>query len=111
MRLIARMPDKRQVGFLVDTLRNGGFDRKDMIISDMGDTDERLLKNPEEVADEIAFIKTERDGLWETGSFAEGIKGLEGKTGILVAVNTPKHESDRVRAMMEQSGAVDIIQD
>ncbi|GBF32030.1 hypothetical protein DCCM_0221 [Desulfocucumis palustris] len=111
MRLIARMSDKRQVGFLVDTLRKGGFDRKDMIISHLGDTDERLLKDPEEVADEISFIKTERDGLWETGSFAQGIKELKGKTGILVAVNTPKLDADRVRAMMEQSGAADIIQD
>lgn len=111
MRLVARMPDKRQVGFLVDTLRNGGFDRKDMIISDMADVDERLLKNPEEVADEISFIKTERDGLWETGAYANGIEGLKSRKGILVAVKTPKHEADRVRAMMEQSGAVEIIQD
>lgn len=112
MRLIARMPDTRQVGFLVDTLRNGGFDRKDMIISDLAKTDDARRRNPEEVADEIAFIKTEREGLWEAGAFADGIKGLDpGKKGILVAVETPKHEADRVRSMMEQSGAIEIIQD
>ncbi len=112
MRLIARMPDTRQVGFLVDTLRNGGFDRKDMIISDLADAEEQRLDDPEEVADELAFVKTERDGLWETGAFTDGIDGLNpGKSGIIVAVKTPKHEADRVRAMMEQSGAVEIIQD
>lgn len=112
MRIIARLPDTRQVGFLVDTLRNGGFDRKDMIISDLADVKGQRLDDPEEVADEIAFIKTEREGLWETGAFADGIKGLNpGKRGIIVAVETPKHEADRVRAMMEQSGAIEIIQD
>lgn len=112
MRLIARLPDKRQVGFLIDTLRNGGFDRKDMIVSDLADAEGQRHDDPEEVADEIAFIKSERDGLWETGAFADGIKGLDpGKSGIIVAVKTPKHEADRVRAMMEQSGAVEIIQD
>ena len=112
MRLIARMPDTRQVGFLVDTLRNGGFDRKDMIISDLADAEDQRRDDPEEIADELAFIKTERDGLWEAGAFVDGIKGLEpGKRGIIVAVEIPKHEADRVRAMMEQSGAVEIIQD
>jgi hypothetical protein len=64
-----------------------------------------------EIADEIAFMKTERDGLWETGAFSGGVKGLDGDTGIIVAVKTPKHDADRVRALMEQSGAIEIIQD
>ncbi|SFR17406.1 hypothetical protein [Desulfoscipio geothermicus] len=112
MRLIARLPNKDQVGFLVDSLRNAGFDRKDMIISDLGKAEKQRRDDPEEVADELAFVKTEREGLWETGAYADGIKGLEpGKRGIIVAVKTPKHESDRVRAIMEQSGAAEIIQD
>lgn len=112
MRLIARMPDAKQVGFLVDTLRNAGFDRKDMIISDLAGADDERRRNPVEAADELAFIKTEREGLWEAGAFADGIEGLDpGKRGILVAVKTPKHEADRVRAMMKQSGAAEIIQD
>ncbi|MCL6634583.1 MAG: hypothetical protein K6T29_02285 [Peptococcaceae bacterium] len=112
MRMIARMPDTRQVGFLVDTLRNGGFDRKDMVISDLADAEDRRRDDPEEMADELAFIKTERDGLWEAGAFTDGIKGLNpGKKGIVVAVEIPRREAGRVRAMMEQSGAVEIIQD
>lgn len=112
MRLIARMEDQQQVGFLVDSLRNAGFDRKDMIISDLAEAAEQRGDDPGEVAGEVAFVKTERDGLWEAGAFADGIEGLDpGKRGIIVAVKTPKHEADRVRAIMEQSGAVEIIQD
>lgn len=110
MRIIGRLPDKTQVGFLVDSLKKSGFDRKDMILSDMQDAAGQHAV-PEELADEIAFVKTERDGLWEAGTFADGVKGLEGDTGIIVAVKTPKHDADRVRAIMEQSGATKIIQD
>lgn len=110
MRIIGRLPDKTQVGFVVDALKNIGFDRKDMIVSDLMDASGQRAV-PEELAEDITFIKTERDGLWETGAFADGVKGLEGNTGIIVAVKTPKHDADMVRAIMKQSGAIQIIQD
>lgn len=109
MRIIARFPDERQVGALVDSLKNAGFDRKDMIISDLADT--QVFNTVEEASQEISFIKTERNGLDELESFASGIKGLEGREGIIVAVKTPKHESTIVRSIMEQSGAAEIVQD
>ena len=109
MRLVAVLPDQRQAGFLVDSLRNGGFDRKDMIISNIGE--EQTWRSPEQAADEVSFTQTEREGLWEIGTFAEGVVGLKSKQGIIVAVEAPKHDFDRIRAMMEQSGAVEIIQD
>ncbi|MFZ5986238.1 MAG: hypothetical protein ACOYWZ_03810 [Bacillota bacterium] len=110
MRLIARLPDERQVGALVDSLRNSGFDRKDMIVSDMAK--EQKFNSVEEATDAgVSLIKTERDGLGELETFAEGIKGLKGDEGIIVAVKTPKHDAQRVREIMEQSGAVEIIQD
>mgnify|MGYP005852471169 CR=1 FL=1 len=109
MRLIARFPNKEQVGFLVDSLRNGGFDRKDMIISDLAE--EQEFKNIDDAAHEIPLVKTELESLSKAGSFGDSIKGLKGKEGIIVAVELPKHESTRVREMMEQSGAVEIIQD
>ncbi|MCL6478400.1 MAG: hypothetical protein K6T65_08280 [Peptococcaceae bacterium] len=111
MRIIALMPDEDQVGFLVDSLRNAGFDRKDIIISDLAKAAEERLRNPEEAADEIAFIKTERDELWETAPFADGIEGLNAARGILVAVECPKKSASRVREIMEQSGAAKIMQD
>ena len=110
MRLVARLPDERQVGALVDSLRNIGFDRGDMIISNLADTQQ--FNSVEEATDAgVSMIKTERDGLGEFGTFAEGVKGLKGDEGILVAVKTPKHEAGKVREIMEQSGAVEIVQD
>lgn len=109
MRLIARLPDTKQASFLVDSLRNGGFDRKDLIVSDLAK--DQNWNSPEQAADEVSFIKTERDGLWEIASYASGIKDLRGNEGILVAVEAPKRDATRIRSMMEQSGAVEIIQD
>lgn len=109
MRLIARLPETKQASFLVDSLRNGGFDRKDLIISDLAK--EQVWNSPEQAADEVAFTKTEREGLWEIGTYASGIKGLEGTKGILVAVEAPKHDAARIMTMMLDSGAIEIIQD
>jgi hypothetical protein len=80
-----------------------------MIISDLAK--EQVWDTVEEAAEEISFIKSERNGLSEIETFASGIKGLKGETGIVVAVKMPKHDSDTVRSIMEQSGAVEIIQD
>lgn len=110
MRLVARFPEQGQVGAFVDSLKNMGFRRDEMIISDMAERQE--FTNAEEATEAgMIFIKTERDGLGELEPFSEGVKGLKGETGILVAVKTPKHEADRVRSVMEQSGAIEIIQD
>ncbi|MGE4283663.1 MAG: hypothetical protein AB7G87_08075 [Clostridia bacterium] len=110
MRLIARLPIEEQVSSLVDSLRNIGFDRGDMIISNLAD--EQSFDSVEQATEAgVSMIKTERNGLNDTGTFAQGIKGLKGKEGIIVAVKTPKHEASKVREIMEQSGAVEIIQD
>lgn len=110
MRLVARMPDQRQVGALVDSLKNMGLDRGDMIISDLAE--EQEFNSVEEATDAgVAMIKTETDSLNDLKPFAEGIKGLRGDEGIIVAVKAPKHKLDTVRSIMEQSGAVEIIQD
>jgi hypothetical protein len=109
MRIVAVFPDQRQVGGFMDSLRNIGFDRKDMIISDF--TKEQKFTSVEDAAKEITFVQTEREGLGELGTFADGIKGLKSAEGIIVAVEMPKHESDKVREIAEQNGATEIIQD
>lgn len=109
MRIIARMPAEDQVGFLVDTLKNIGYDRKDMIISNIAK--EQQWATPLQAAENVTLIKSERDSLNDVSPFAEGIKGLRGKEGILVAVETSKREAAKVRNIMEQSGAAEIIQD
>lgn len=109
MRIIGRFPNEKQVSALVDSLRNIGLDRKDMIISDMAK--EQKFLTVEDAAKDMIFLKSERDGLDDIETFASGIKGLKGDEGIIVAVEIPKHSTNRVREAMEQSGAVEIIQD
>lgn len=109
MRLIARFIDQRDASALIDSLRAAGLDRKDMIVSSF-DKEERF-HNLKATADGVAFIKTEREGLGELGTFAEGITGFEKREGILVAVETSKHDSNRIREIMEQSGADEVVQD
>lgn len=109
MRIIARFPDQHQASALIDSLRNAGFDRQDMIVSDLAK--EQVWATREEAAEEMTFIKSERNGLGEIETFVSGIEGLQGDSGIIVAVKTPKHKSDRVRSLAEQAGAVEIVQD
>jgi len=110
MRLIARMPDRQQASALVDSLRNKGIDRSEMIVSNMAD--EQEFSSVEEATDKgISMIKTERNGLNDVETFTEGIEGLKGETGIIVAVKTSKHDASKIREIMEESGAVEIEQD
>jgi hypothetical protein len=109
LRLIARFPDKEQIGSLVDSLRNVGFDRKDMIISDL--TEKQELDNIRDAAREVPLVKTETDSLSSIAPIGDGIMELRGKEGIMVSIELPKHSTNRVREIMEQSGAVEIIQD
>lgn len=109
MRLVARFPDMHQASAAIDSLRKIGFDRKDMIVSDLKNT--QKYNTSEEAAEEITFLKTERDGLGEFEAFGDGIKNLRGTEGIVVAVKSPRNESDRLLSIMEQSGAVEIVQD
>ena len=109
MRIIGRFPDQRQVGAVVDSLKNIGYDRKDMIISNLGD--DQLWNSIDGASEHMIFVKSETDGLGEIETFGSGIKNLKGKEGILVAVETSKHEGSKIREILEQSGAVEILQD
>lgn len=109
MRLIGRFEDERQASGLIDSLRNVGLDRKDLIVSSLAK--DQKFTSYRDAAEEITFIKTERDSLTDVGTFADGINGLKGKEGVLVAVEVSKHNTNRIREMMEQSGAAEIVQD
>lgn len=110
MRLIAVLPDEKQASALIDSLRNIGFDRKDLIVSSLAD--EQRYHSVEEATEAgVSMIKTERNGLNDMGTFAQGVKGLKSDEGILVAVEMPKNDTSKVREIMEQSGAVEIVQD
>lgn len=110
MRLTARMPDSQQVSFLVDTLRNMGFTRKDMIICNLDDSQR---DSKEEVLLEEILIKTKTESVSIDApeSYAETIPGLTSSEGIIVVVELPKHSVQKVKAVMEKSGALEILHD
>lgn len=110
MRLTARMPDSQQVSFLVDTLRNMGFARKDMIICNL---DDPQRDSKEELLQEEIMIKTKSESINIDApeTYSETIPGLTSSEGILVVVELPKHSVQKVKAVMEKSGALEILQD
>lgn len=109
MRIVGRFPYQQQIGAVVDSLKNMGLDRSDMIISDLAEEtawDRRLNE------DQI-LAETLGDSFWPggTGAFSQGIKGLSGREGIIVSVEIPAHSTSQVREIMEQTGAVEVVQD
>lgn len=104
-RIIGILPNQQQVGALIDSLRAAGFDRKDMIISDLSKSF-RGRRDP----GEMPYLKTEREGLWEMGAYTDFLTDEAGQ-GIVVAVEAPRNEAARIREIMEQNGAAKIIQD
>jgi len=106
MRLIAIMPGPQQVGFLVDSLRNAGFDRKDMVIADMA----AATGADPRAGEELAYIQTERDELWEKEPWARQFLDAYRGTGIAVAVEMSRHNAPEVREIMEKSGALKILE-
>ena len=110
MRLVARMPDSQQISFLVDTLKNMGLSRKDMIIFNSDDP-QRGSKN--EMLEEEVLIqtKTESISIDAPETYIKGIHGLKNREGLIVVVEIPRHSIQKVKAVMEKSGALEIIED
>lgn len=106
-RVIAIMPNQGQVGGLIDSLKNAGFDRKDMIVAGLSKS-----FTDWENAKAVAYLKTERDELWQEGTdtYTDFLADYAGQ-GVAVAVEAPRHELARIREIMEQNGATKIIHD
>ncbi|MBA1334475.1 MAG: hypothetical protein HPY66_2324 [Firmicutes bacterium] len=90
--------------YLFTGRRKIGIPRNQIIVSDLDKTPDRHS------AMDAVYIKTETESISKAGMFA-GTLGLEGESGVVVAVEIPETNSSRVREVMEQSGAVKIIQD
>lgn len=105
MKITGVFPRQEQVGAFIDSLKNIGFDRKDMIISDMGKSLEGS-GDPDNVID----IKTEKEGLGEKGAYTDDFLNTA-EYGILVTLDIPKKEISKVIEIMEEHGATNIIED
>lgn len=106
MRIIAVMPRQDQVGALVDSLENIGFNRKDMIITDMAKSERDLEEDPCDIID----IKTEREGLGEKEHYTDTFS-VRIEYGILVSLEVSEKKAARVVEIMEQNGATEIIKE
>ncbi|ACB86233.1 hypothetical protein [Natranaerobius thermophilus] len=105
MRVVGRFPDRQQASFAIKSLRETGLDRKDMIVSQVN------TKNFNEEEHDVPYLQSEREGLGEMEDFSSGIEGLKGQDGIVVAVEVSKNDRHRIRELMEQSGALEIVED
>lgn len=104
MRVIGILPDEERVGNLIDSLQNAGINREDIIVSDVYKTKKR-----KSVMDKV-FIKTETESISDTTAFTDSLKE-DMDSGIVVAVEMPKHKTSRIREIMEQNGAKTVFQD
>lgn len=109
MRVVGRFENIKQVNSAVDSLRNIGLDRGDMIITDLAREEE--FKSMEDASKEIILTKTERDSLGNYGNYPNTVAGLKGDMGIVVAVEVSKHMGTRVKDILDEQGAVEIIED
>lgn len=107
--IIGRFLEPGQVGGLIDTLKNSGINRRDMIVSSY---DEEKFESMEVEADPQNPVSySDQDDFGELKSFVEGINEFEEHDGIVVSVKCPRHKSQEVKSVMEQSGATEIVVD
>ncbi len=109
--IIGRFLDPGQVGGLVDTLRNSGIQRRDMIISTMDEEKFQSMRNDVKDNRASAVVKTDQDDPGQLEAFVESVNDLSDMhedAGIVVYVKAAKHKAQEVKSVMEQSGAVEI---
>ena len=63
----------------------------------------------EDASRNIILNKTERDSIGNYGKYSNTLKDLEGTEGILVSVEASKHLGTRIKDILKDSGAVEII--
>lgn len=102
MRIVGIFKRENQIGALVDSLKNSGINRNDIIISDKAKTNNR-----HSALDEV-YIKSETDSLAGISTLSDTLPN-EAEEGILVAVEVPKKNTAMVKEIMEQSGASKIL--
>ncbi|MDI6602389.1 MAG: hypothetical protein QME46_11540 [Thermoanaerobacteraceae bacterium] len=106
MRVIGIFSREEQASAAIDSLKNMGFDRKDMIVSDAN----KFFNEDRRDSAMIIDIETEREGLSEKDAFADFIAD-EGEYGIILSVEALKNKNDLIKEVMIQSGARKIIDD
>ena len=97
-----------QVGGVIDTLKNSGIQRRDMIVSSYDE--EKFQSMMDDVKDNHinATFKSDQDDPGQLESFVNGITALTEDSGIVVFVKCARHKAQEVKSVMEQSGAIEV---
>lgn len=94
-RVIGVFPRQEQASAVIDDLKNKGFDRRDMIVSDfLGDVGS-------------ISIKSETDSLTDNEDFAQ-MNDIQGESGVIVSVDVPTYKRGTIAEVMRQRGAIDL---
>lgn len=108
IKIIGRFLEPGQVGGVVDSLKNSGINRHDMIISSFDEAKFKSM-NADAIDNHIsATVKTEQDDPGRLKSFLESLNELNHDSGIVVFVKAARHKAQEVKSVMEQSGAIEI---
>lgn len=96
-RVIGKFGSDGRIGELVAALKEAGFPRQDMIISNA----------TEPVVDlgDVNFLQTETEQLGGTDTYAQSIDMQLARGQTLVAVETSKHRRDELVDAMRRFGA------
>ncbi len=109
--IIGRFLDPGKVGGLVDSLKNSGIQRRDMIISAMDEEKFQSMRNDVQDNRASAVVKTDQDDPGQLEAFVESVNDLSDlhdDAGIVVYVKAARHKAQEVKSIMEQSGAAEI---
>ncbi len=96
---------------MVDSLRNSGIQRRDMIISAVDEEKFQSMRNDVEDNRASAVVKTGQDDPGQLEAFVESVNDLSDlhdDAGIVVYVKAARHKAQEVKSIMEQSGAAEI---
>lgn len=96
-RVIGIFLTQEQASAVIDDLKGKGFDRRDMIVSELSD----------DAGTMSISIKNETDSLTDNEGFAQ-MNDIEGGSGIIVSVEVPTYKRGSIAEVMRQRGAVDL---
>ena len=109
MNIIGKFGDPGQVGGLIDTLKNSGILRKDIIISTYDE--EKFEEMDADMHSDLPTLLTAKYDQSQLDAFIQNTKQLSEENGIVVSVKCAKHKAEEVKSVMEQSGVMEIIVD
>ena len=107
MHVTGKFGDPGQVGGLVDTLKNSGILRKDIIISAYDE--EKFEELEEDLNAPVQSLKSAQFDQSQLQAFVKNVKQLNEENGIVVSVKCAKHKAEEVKSVMEQSGVMEVV--